>query len=323
MRTKLPGLIGSTCLACLGLGMGLAGPAAAADAPKICVNRYVSATVIDEILKGLGDGLRDAGVPQDGMVVQNFEADAATQQTLAQSFASDGCDVIVAISTPGAQAFKRVTDSIPVVFIGSSTPVEAGLVQSFEAPGGNFTGVADPAPVEADIDAMREVLPQMKRVGLIYKAGDPAGDFLAKRAAAHLEKLGLTPVQATIANAGEAMQSAQSLVGRVDAIQIPGDSTTISAMAGILKVADDAKLPVFGGLEEAVQQGGLLSASYSYENVGYLAADLVKRVLSGEDPATIPVIVPDTAGFELNSSKAEKLGLGLPEDIRKRASRTY
>lgn len=131
MRTKLPGLIGSTCLACLGLGMGLAGPAAAADAPKICVNRYVSATVIDEILKGLGDGLRDAGVPQDGMVVQNPEADAATQQTLAQSFASDGCEVIVAISTPGAQAFKRVTDSIPVVFIGSSTPVEAGLVQSF------------------------------------------------------------------------------------------------------------------------------------------------------------------------------------------------
>lgn len=320
MENRLFRLMASTGLACLALA---AGPVQAADGPRICVNRYVSATVIDEIMKGLGAGLKDAGVPQDNMVVQNPEADAATQQTLAQSFVSDGCDVIVAISTPGAQAFKRATDTIPVVFIGSSTPVEAGLVQSFEAPGGNFTGVADPAPIEADIDSMRDVMPDMKTVGLIYKAGDPAGDFLAKRAAAYLTQLGLTPVEATIANAGEAMQSAQSLVGRVDVIEVPGDSTTISAMAAILKVADDAKLPVFGGLQEAVSQGGLLSASYSYEVVGYEAADLVRRVLAGEDPATIPVVIPKATGFELNLTKAKALGLEIPEEVQQRASRTY
>ncbi len=144
MKNRLLGLFGSTGLACLALA---AGPIQAADAPKICVNRYVSATVIDEILKGLAAGLSDAGVSQDNMVVHNPEADAATQQTLAQSFVSDGCDVIVAISTPGAQAFKRATDTIPVVFIGASTPIEAGLVQSLEVPGGDVTGGADPAPL--------------------------------------------------------------------------------------------------------------------------------------------------------------------------------
>lgn len=320
MRTALLSCLSSVGLAYLALGSHAA---LASDAPKICVNRYVSATVIDEILKGFDNGLKDAGISQANMVLQNPEADAATQQTLAQSFVSDACDVIVAISTPGAQAFKRATDSIPVVFIGSSTPVEAGLVESFDAPGGNFTGVADPAPVEGDIDAMLEVLPQMKTVGVVYKAGDPAGDFLAKRAIAHLERKGLVAIEATIANAGEATQSTQALVGRVDAIQIPGDSTTLSAMAAILKVADDAKLPVFGGLKEAVEQGGLLSASYSYEVVGYQAADLVKRVLQGENPATIPVIVPQASGFELNLSKAAKLGMDIPEDLKARASQTY
>ncbi len=324
MKKTLSRLMGS--IRTLGLGAAAATSvaiAAEAAAPKICVNQYVSAAVIDDIINGLKEGLTKAGVAQDGMVIQNPEADAATQQTLAQTFVSDGCDVIVAISTPGAQVFRRLTDTIPVVFIGSSTPIEAGLVESFEAPGTNFTGVADPAPVEADIDAMLQVLPGMKSVGVVYKAGDPAGDFLAARAMKHLEARGLTPVVATIANAGEATLAVQSLVGRVDAVQIPGDSTTMSAIPAILKVTDEAKIPVFGGLTEAVSQGALLSGSYSYTEVGFLAADLVKRVLDGEDPAGIPVVVPGAAGFEVNVGKSEALGLTIPDAILATATQKY
>lgn len=288
------------------------------------MNRYVSATVIDEIMKGLGAGLKDAGISQENMVVQNPEADAATQQTLAQSFVSDGCDVIVAISTPGAQAFKRATDTIPVVFIGSSTPVEAGLVQSFEAPGGNFTGVADPAPIEADIDLMLEVRPDLKKVGMIYKSGDPAGDFLAKRAVIYLRKRGITPVEAPIANAGEALQAAQTLVASgVEAIQIPGDSTTTSAMPVIVRTATDAKIPVFGGLREAMEHGALLSAAYDFEELGRIGGGLMKQILDGANPAEIPVHVPDTSGVAVNLTMAAKLGIDFPKTLLERASATY
>lgn len=294
-----------------------------AAAPKICVNQYATATVIDDIIHGFKEGLGKKGISTDGLVIQNPEGDAATQQTLAQGFVSDDCAVIVAISTPGAQVFRKMTSTIPVVFVGSSTPIEAGLVKSFEAPGANFTGIADPAPVEADIDAMMKVLPSMKTVGLIYKAGDPAGDFLAKRSMAHLEKQGLTPVVAAIANAGETAQAAQSLIGKVDAIQLPGDSTTMSGIAGILKVTNDAKVPVFGSLSEAVSQGAILSGSYSYVEVGSLAAETVSKILAGADPATTPVVVPGAAGFEINLGQAKALGLEIPEEVMKRATRTY
>ena len=324
MKLELTHILRPTRSFVIGTAAALAvATAAHAGAPKICVNQYVSAGVIDDIITGLKDGLTKAGVSQDGLVIQNPEADAATQQTLAQGFVSDGCDVIVGIATPGAQVFRRLTDTIPVIFIGSSTPIEAGLVESFEKPGTNFTGVADPAPVEADIDAMIKVLPGMHSVGVIYKAGDPAGDFLAGRAVAHLKARGLEPVIAVIANAGEATQATQSLIGRVDAVQIPGDSTTMSAIAGILKVTDDAKIPVFGGLSEAVSQGAVLSGSYSYVDVGFLAADLIKRVLGGENPAVIPVVVPSTAGFEINVAKAKALGLEIPQDILSTATKTY
>lgn len=316
-------LMASTSLALsLALSSFISNPAQAAD-PSICVNQYVSATVITDILNGLKDGLKKKNISAEKMSIQNPEADAATQQTLAQDFVSGNCDVIVAISTPGAQIFRRLTTEIPVVFVGSSTPVEAGLVESLEKPGTNFTGVADPSPVEADVDAMREVLPGMKSVGLIYKAGDPAGDFLAKRSKAHVEKLGLKVVEATIANAGETTQAAQSLVGKVDVIHLPGDSTTMSGISGVLRVANDANIPVFGSLSEAVSKGAVLSAAYSYTEVGELAADLVAKVLSGTKPADIPVVIPDAKSFEINLTQAKKLGLTIPQDLVKRATRTY
>lgn len=320
MNKTTLGLIGSACFLCC----GLSGPAIAADAPKICINRYVSATVIDDILRGVDRGLKDAGISTERMVIQNPEADAGTQQALVQTFITDGCDLILAITTPGAQAFKRATQDIPVVFMGSATPLEAGLVESFEAPGGNFTGVANPAPVEADIDLMLEVLPDMKRVGLIYKSGDPAGDFLAKRAVTHLRAKGITPVEAPIANAGEALQAAQTLVASdVDAVQIPGDSTTTSAMPAIVGVTNAARVPVFGGLREAMEFGSLLSAAYDFETLGYVGAGLIKRVLDGEDPGTIPVHVPDTSGIDLSTTTASKIGIELPASLVERATQTY
>ncbi|PWJ84582.1 putative ABC transport system substrate-binding protein [Pseudaminobacter salicylatoxidans] len=311
-----------------GLASGLAlfnGPALAADAaPKICVNRYVTAVVIDDILRGVAAGLKAHGIPTEEMTIQNPEADAGTQQTLAQSFVSSGCEIILAITTPGAQVFKRVTDTIPVVFLGSATPLEAGLISSIAYPGGNFTGVANPAPVEADIDLMIEVQPKIKRVGIIYKSGDPAGDHLAKRAAAHLKARGLVPLEAPIANAGEAMQAAQTLVASgVEAIQIPGDSTTTSAMPAIVRAATEAGIPVFGGLREGMEYGALLSAAYDFETLGRVGADLIKRVLDGEDPGTIPVHVPDTSGLELHVTKARELGITFPPGLLARASATY
>lgn len=297
--------------------------AASAEAPKLCLNQFVSVPVIQEAVDGFREGLDAAKVSQERLNIQNPEADPATQLTLAQGFVNDKCDVIIAVATPGAQVFRRLTTTIPVVFIGVSTPVEAGIVESMERPGTNFTGVSDPAPVESDIDAMLKVMPGMKRVGLVYKAGDPAGDFLAARAVKYLESLGLTPVVATIATAAETTQATQSLIGQVDAIQIPGDSTTLSGMAGILKIANDANVPVFGGLGEGVSQGTILSGSYNYREVGFMAADMVRRVLAGEDPATMAVMVPSAATFEVNTTQAAKLGLTIPAEITAITSKTY
>lgn len=310
-----------------GMVLAYAGAAAAEDAAlsgkTVCVNRFASAPVIDDILKGMGEGLRTAGGEKIVQNIQNPEADAGTQQTIAQQFANGGCDVIVAVGTAAAQSIQQATKTIPVVFVGSSTPVEAGLVESLDKPGGNITGVSDPFPVEAEIDGMLSILPTIQTIGLIYKVGDPAGDPLAARAIAHIENKGLKHVTAGIANAGETTQAAQSLVGRVQAIELPCDTTTLSGMAGALKVAKDAKLPVFGCTSDGVKGGTILAGSYNYETVGIRAAELVVAILKGAATSTTPVIIPKIAGFEVNKTEADALGLNIPASILASAVKTY
>ena len=300
-------------------GGGAAGGGDGDDGVKagglVCVDQYATATVIDDILEGLQEGLADRVENGLKIDIKNPNADAATEQTIAQQFITANCDVVVAVGTAAAQLQANANDEIPVIFSGSSTPVDAGLVESFEAPGGNVTGVADVIDPSPDIDAMLEIMPDMKTIGLIWKLGDPAGDAQAADAIAHIEELGLEHVDATITNGSEVTQAAQSLVSRVDAIQIPGDTTTLSAADGIVAVADDAGIPVFSGTSEAVGAGGVLASGYDYHEVGLLTADLVAQVLDGADPATTPVVVPEVGGFDINVTKLEQLGLEAPQSL--------
>jgi len=289
----------------------------------VCIDQYATATVIDDLLSGIKSGLSDATDQGLEIKVENPNADSATEKTIAQKFITSDCDVVVPVGTAAAQLMATVIRDIPIVFAASSTPVEAKLVASMDEPGGNVTGVADVVDPAPEIDAMAELIPGLHTVGLIWKNGDPAGDALADKAKAHLDELGIDYITATVTNGSEVTQAAESLVGRVQAIGLPGDTTTISAAGGILKVANSAKLPVFGGTTSAVELGSVVSASYDYKVVGGDVADLVLKVLDGADPATTPVVIPDTGGLDLNVTQLKKLGIEVPDSVRDAALNTY
>jgi putative ABC transport system substrate-binding protein len=290
---------------------------------SVCVDQYATATVIDDLLDGIRTGLAEAGKSGLKIDVQNPNADAATEQTLAQKFINDRCDVVVPVGTAAAQLMSTAIKDTPVVFAASSTPVDAKLVASMDRPGGNVTGVADVINPVPDIDAMVKLMPDLKTVGLVWKLGDPAGESQAKQARDHLDKLGIAYLTATITNGSEITQAAESLANRVQAIEIPGDTTTLSAIGGLMKVADDAGVPVFGGTSTVVEAGGVLSSTYDYKVVGGAVATMVLQVLDGADPATTPVVVPPTGGLELNLTKLKKLNMTVPEDLQKSALTTY
>lgn len=288
----------------------------------VCIDQYTTATAISDVLKGIDEALADAKADGLEVILKNPQADVGTEQTIAQQFITAKCDVVVAVGTAAAQLHANLNKESIVIFSGSSTPVEAGIVKSMEKPGGNVTGVADVIDPSPDIDAMIELLPDMKKVGLIWKLGDPAGDAQAAMAKAHLKKRGIEYIEATITNGSEVTQAAQSLANRVDAIQVPGDTTTLSAAGGIIAIADGAGIPVFGGTSAVVEVGGVLSTSYEYVGVGRITGEMVLKMLAGADPATTPVIIPDTQGLDLNTTQLKKLGIDVPDELLERALST-
>jgi putative tryptophan/tyrosine transport system substrate-binding protein len=292
----------------------------------VCINRFLTFPVLDQVLTGIKSELPKKGWTEGTNLtydIQNPEADDAVGHTIAQKMVNEKCDVLVGFATPGAQVFQTLTKTIPIVFVASSTPVESKLVASLDHPGANVTGVADILPITQEIDAMRAIKPSMQKVGLIFTSGDTGGENDAKIARDYLQSKGLQTIDAPITSAAEATQSTQSLIHRVDAIELPCDSTVLSGIAAIMKVAKQAKMPVFGCTGDAVKAGAIVAGAFDYTQVGVLAGDMISNILNGAKPADIPVVVPPLAGYELNLTQAKADGLTIPADIQAKATKTY
>ncbi|MDF2825803.1 MAG: ABC-type uncharacterized transport system, periplasmic component, partial [Mycobacterium sp.] len=269
----------------------------------VCIDQYTSAGLIDDMITGVNEGL--AGAVDDGLqiTIQNPQGDAGTEQTIAQQFVSDDCTVIAAVGTSGAQAHMNTGSDIPLVFMASSTPQQSGLVETLDSPGGRATGTSDVFDVKRDIDGMLLVKPDIRAVGLVWKVGDPAGDPLAEEATGYLGELGIEAVPATITTGADITQAGESLAGRVDAVMIPGDTTTIGAASGLVQVLAESDIPVFGGSSGVVEEGGVISVGYNYQNVGKDSATIILDLLNGADPATTAVVIPEFAGYDVNRTQ--------------------
>ncbi len=118
------------------------------------VLQYVSHPALDEIYRGIKDGLKEEGLKEGENLeikFQNGQADQSKLATMSQQLVQSDPDVLIGIATPAAQSLANTTSSIPVVLGAVTDPVGAGLVASLEKPGGNVTGVSDQPPVASQI----------------------------------------------------------------------------------------------------------------------------------------------------------------------------
>ena len=166
MRTILYGL--ATALALLG-------GSAAAEPKTVAITAIVEHPALDAVRDGVKKGLADLGYAEGTDVTFTYESaqgNPATAAQIARQLVGAAPAVIVAISTPSAQAVVAATKDIPVVFSAVTDPVAAGLVASVDQPGANVTGVSDMAPVGDHLSLIREITPDVKRLGVPYNPGD-------------------------------------------------------------------------------------------------------------------------------------------------------
>ncbi|MBE0067820.1 ABC transporter substrate-binding protein [Thermoanaerobacterium thermosaccharolyticum] len=288
----------------------------------IGITQIVEHPALDSAREGFIKALKDNGYVEGKNVTfiqENAQGDMSTAQTIAKKFVDKNVDLIFSIATPTTQAVKKATSTIPIVFTAVTDPVAAGLVKSFDKPGGNVTGTSDMEPINDQLKLIKDLVPGAKRIGIIYNAGEVNSTVQVKIAKDDAVSLGYSIVEATVSNSSEVNQAAQSLVGKVDAIWLPTDNTVASSVAAIIKVANSAKIPVVVAEKGMVEGGSLATLGISYSDLGYQAGSMAIKILKGEKPANIKVETAKNLQLIINQKEADAIGLKIPDSIMKKA----
>ena len=230
-------------------------------------------------------------------------------------------DLILSSTTAATRAAKQATSSIPIVFAGVSDPVGSELVVSFPRPGGNITGVMD-AGVELTgkrLALLQELLPRMKRVGVLGNPGDTLWEPVWKEAQAAARQLRIEAVPVPITTPDQLDTAFRQLRSRVDALMVVPQPFCWVHKREIIEFALRAKLPATYECKGYVVDGGLMTYGPVYPALYGQAARLVDRILKGARPADLPVEQPTHFELVINRRTADAIGLTIPRLLLQRA----
>jgi putative ABC transport system substrate-binding protein len=295
---------------------------------RIGVTKIVSHAALDADEKGFEAGLASAGF-KDGVNVsylrRNAQGDMAAADAIAREFVALKVDLVHAIATPTSQAVVRTGSHIPVVFSSVTDPVRAGIVPTGSAPGQktgtHITGLSDPWPVRLQFETYARAMPQAKTWGTIYnpQEANSLSHILLMREVA--KNMGLTLVEVTVSNSSEVGPAAASLIGKVQAITITSDNTTVANLEALALVCDQHKIALFAGDIDSVARGAVMAYGLDYFLVGYSAGRKAALVLKGIKPGDLPWGPVEKFSLVINTRAAQAQGVVIAPDLLARADK--
>jgi putative tryptophan/tyrosine transport system substrate-binding protein len=224
-------------------------------------------------------------------------------------------DVIAAIGTLAPLAAKQASSTIPVVMTAAGDPLGSGLVASLARPGGNVTGMSLMAPDLGGkrLELLKEVLPLLARVAVLWNAANPYSALVFKETQAAGRTLGIE-VQSLQVQVPDDFDGAFEAARRQrpDALITVEDPLTTSHRQRVADFTAEQQLPSLHGVREFAAAGGLMSYGASLADLVQRAAGYVDKILRGAKPADLPVQQPSKFELVINLKTAKTLGLTVP-----------
>ena len=289
-------------------------------AVKIGIIQIVEHPALDAARQGFLETLKANGYEEGKNLTvdyENAQGDPSTLNSIAQKMASAKLDLVLAIATPSAQAIAGLTKNTPILITAVTDPVAAKLVNSMDKPGTNVTGTTDMNPIKQQIALLQKLVPQAKKIGVIYNAGEVNSQVQVKLVKQIAGDLGLQIVEATVTSTADVQQAAQFLVGKVDAVYVPTDNTVVSAAPTVLQVTNKNKIPVIAGESSVVDKGGLATIGINYKNLGKQTGEMALKVLDGSKPQDMAIQSQKDFDTVINKTAVNLLGIKVPDDLSK------
>jgi putative ABC transport system substrate-binding protein len=304
--------------------------AAIAAAPVLAAEKSVMVTAIvdhpalDAVREGARDELKAAGYEAGKNLkweYQSAQGNAGTAGQITRKFIGENPDVIVAIATPSAQSLVAATKTIPIVYSAVADPIAAQLVKDWKPSGTNVTGLSHMLDLNKQIDIMKKVVPNVKRVGIVYNPGEVNSAVVVKQLKALLEQRGIALLDVAAPRTVDVAPAAKSLIGKVDMIYSTTDNNVVSTYESLVKVCNDAKIPLVASDTDSVKRGAIAAYGVNFYDLGRETGKVVVRILHGEKPGDIASSVSKNLELFVNPAAAQKQGITLSADFLKQANK--
>jgi putative tryptophan/tyrosine transport system substrate-binding protein len=277
---------------------------------------------LDALLKGFKDALQREGL-RIKYNIHIANGDETVNIEIAKRIALEHPDLVLAISTPSAQACLKNLPDATILFSAVTDPVAAGLVPSLNKPGPHITGMTDMSPVERHIALIQELQPQLKKLGVLYNPNETNSVSLVKILQEECRKRGIQVVGKTVDKKENVAEAAAGLVGQCDAIYIPTDNTVVTAMESIARICGKNRRPLYAADVDSVPRGALISLAIDYYGMGRQTARMAERILGGEAPSSLPVESLEDFRIHINLKAAEIMRIELPVSLLQSADVIY
>jgi len=271
-------------------------------------------------------GLRDLGYIEGKNVLVEYrylEGKLDRIPTFMAELVQLKVDVFILTSLPAIRAAKQATKSIPIVIVTTQDPVATGLVDSLARPGGNITGLTR---LTYDLsgkrlELLKETVPGMSRVGVLWDAAGSGIGFKEYEAAAHALKIQFHSLEVRGPNPDLEGAFQTAIKGRANALIAVRGTTLNPYRKRIADLAIKNRLPSMAEEDDWVEAGGLISYATNDADSFRRAATYVDKILKGTKPADLPVEQPTKFELVINLKTAKHIGLTIPQWVLTRADR--
>ncbi|SEA72591.1 ABC transporter substrate-binding protein [Variovorax sp. YR216] len=287
----------------------------------------VSATADAPRLEAFRRGMRDLGYVEGQNLQVDYRHESEDLGRLprhAADLVALNVDVLVAVTTNAAQAAKKATSTVPIVFMGVTDPITTGLAESLARPGGNATGVTNVAAILTGkrLEILKETNPKMVRVAVLWdpKAPGSIPQWEASQQPARQLGLELYSMEASSAESYAAAFK-EAVKAHSHAVWVTLNPVANSNQKLIAELAIEHKLPSICARGDYAENGCLMAYGPGYVNEGKDGARYVVRILKGAKPADLPIEQPTTFELLINLNTAKRLGYAIPRSVLARADK--
>jgi putative ABC transport system substrate-binding protein len=257
--------------------------------PKICLTQMISHASLNLMAQGVIDELKEH-LKEVEIIAYNAQGDMSLAVQIARTCLSQNPDVIIALSTPSAQAVVRTRKQgkTPVVFGGITDPIGAGLISSLEKAHEGISGTIDAPNPKDQLAFFQSLQPSLKKLCALYNPGEENSTLQIQALQGAAQEVQMTVHPQAITKLSDIKATMHTNQNPCDAFYVPNDNLVVSGIETVLKVSKHLGKPLYVSDPESVKKGARAAVANDPYKVGRETGKIALGFLKGEK--LIPVV---------------------------------